>query len=518
MRRAIAAALALVVLLAARFAGAAEIPAIAYHDIVSAKNGDPYAITVKDFERQMAYLHTAGYRPISLRVLEEVRRGKAALPAKPVLLTFDDGYRSYYERAYPVLARYGFPSVVSIVTSWVDRRAAPEYTAAPLMTWDEVREIARSPLVEVLSHTDDLHDQAPAGPAGVRRPAGVTRIYDAAAGGYETDAAHAQRAQADLARSAERIEAELGKRPVGVTWPYGEYEHALIEAASAQGMHYHLTLDAEPTRLEDLPRVNRATFRDYRTLADFGDMLAFRQYRRQQLRFVEFDLGPLAAHDAAGRARLIAAMARRAEVLRADAVLLRPFTPDGARAYFHNGAVPAAAELLSQVGHQLENRAGLLHLYLSIPAGADFRAYADLARLHWFTGVALEGAPDRAAFERASAVLRRYKPALKLGIRGREPVAGVTPDFVLVDVAADTPPKELARDVQRALAGAPRPLFLLARAPALSDAALRDAMALLRSAGAAHYGYGPDDYVNGAPAPLAIVRALTEHTIVGKGR
>lgn len=502
---------------AAGLAVASEIAAIAYHDIVAQPNGDPYAITVQDLERQMAYLQKAGYQPISLRQLEDARQGRASLPPKPVLLTFDDGYQSYYERAYPVLQRYGFPSVVSIVTSWIDRRSSPEY-AAPMMTWDEVREIARSPLVEVLSHSDDLHRFVPADPHGARRPAAVARIYDATARVYETDAAHRRRIKADLARSVSRIKAELGRAPRGVTWPYGEYEQALVEAAAELGMRYHLTLDVEPARLGDWPRVNRQTFRDYRTLADLGNVLTFRDYRKQQLRFVEFDLAPLAARDAAERARLIAAMARRAEVLRVDAVVVRPFTADGKRAYFPNSVVPVAAELLSQVSYQLAHRAGVRQLYLSIPATADRRVYTDLARRHWFTGVALEGTPSPALFEQVTKVLRRYKPTLKLGIRARQAPAGVSANFVLVDVAVSEPAAALESQARQVLANAPRAVFLLQRAATTTDAPLRAAMASLRAAGARHYGYGPDDYINGAPVLTAIVRALTEHTVLPRSR
>lgn len=151
-------------LLFAAVVEAAEIPAIAYHDIVDAPNGDPYAITLADFERQMAYLARRGYEPIGLKRLDAVRTGRAVLPPKPVLLTFDDGLRSYYTHAYPVLKRYGFPSILSVVTAWVDGRSHPDGYRAPLLGWEELRRLARSPLVEIVSHTDDLHHGVPGNP------------------------------------------------------------------------------------------------------------------------------------------------------------------------------------------------------------------------------------------------------------------------------------------------------------------------------------------------------------------
>lgn len=512
MRRLLRAMFVFVLLAAARVS-AADVPVLAYHDIVSTRNGDAYAITVKEFEAHMAYLRDAGYTPIDVNSLEAARAGRAQLPAKPVLLTFDDGYKSFYRHAFPTLKRYGYPAVVSIVTSWIDGRATPDYVAAEFMTWDDLREITRSPLVEVFSHSDDLHSMAPANAFGARTPAGITRVYDAKRKTYEADDAHRARVTADLARSVKRIQAELGAAPRGVTWPYGKYEQVLIDAAAQLGMRYHLTLDPQPARIADLPRINRATFRDYRGLADLGDALTFKLYRREQLRFVEIDLAPLAAHRASERADRIVELARRIALLRVDAVVVRPFTSDGKRAYFYNRAVPIEGDLLSQVAYQLSNRAGLYHLYLSIPAAARPSAFRDLARLNWFSGVAFDDAGD-AALDRAAAVFRYYKPAARIGVRARTPPSSAV-DFVLVDMAL-TPAvgdKALKARVAALVGAAPRPLFLLQRTTGTNEAALRDAMAAVRAAGGAHYGYGPDDYERNMPAPPAIIRSLTEHTI-----
>lgn len=515
MPRALRIALGVALLCAAWLAQATEIPALTYHDIVEGRSGDPYAVTVEQFERQMAYLRRAGYQPISLRALDAVREGKASLPRKPVLLTFDDGYKGYYGYAYPILKKYGFPSIVSVVTSWVDRRSAPDYTAAEIMTWDELREIARSPLVEVLSHTDDLHFNAPNNPFGARMPAAVARLHDMARGTYESDEAHRQRVTADLARSVVRIQAELGVAPAGIAWPYGKYEQVLIDAAAALGMRYHLTLDDAPTRIADLPRVNRSTFYDYRSLADLGDALAFRDYRKQQLRFVEIDLAPLAGLSVAERAERIAGLARRMELLRVGAVLLRPFTADGGRAYFHNSAVPLAADVLSHVGYELENGAGLQHLYLSVPAGANRAALRDLARLNWFTGVAFEGAVEPAWFGRVVELFRHYKPALEIGMRAQQADARLRLDFVLVDLPVAAP---LAPIAYAMLSTTPRPFFLFDRIPQSGVALVKTAMGALRASGAAHYGYGPDDYLHDQPPARVIVRSLTEHTMVRNTR
>jgi peptidoglycan/xylan/chitin deacetylase (PgdA/CDA1 family) len=503
----------LALLFLVRLAGATGIPVLAYHDIVEQKNGDPYAITAADFARHMNYLAYAGYHPVSLHALEDARAGKDELPPKPVLLTFDDGYKSYHDIAFPILKAHDFPSVISLVTSWIDGRSAPDYTSAQFMSWDDLRALARSPLVEVMSHSDDLHHNVVANPYGARMPAAVTRLYDEDTDKYETEAAHRRRVRADLARSIGRIREELGQRPLGITWPYGSYDGAALGAADDLGLRFYLTLDDEPTQLKDLPRINRSTFRDYRALADLGDALTFKDYRRLQLRFVTFDLGLLEDRDPDEGERLILELERRVEVLRVNAVVLRPFTRDNEHAYFHTGAMPVAADVLSEIAYQLSDRGGLEHLILRVPASLDPAVYADLARLNWFSGIVIEKAPSVADFERVAALFRRFKPDIKIGVDAETSSAAGETDFRMIDLDPDMPAGALRKIAEEALPQSPRSLFLMHREPATSLDTLRTAMAVLRSAGAAHYGYGPDDYLHNVPPFLRVVRPLASYTI-----
>jgi len=162
----------------AQAAWATEIPVLAYHDILEKKGADPFEVTANDFARHMQYLKDEGYTPVSLSLIGRVHAGEASLPAKPVLLTFDDGLQSFVQYALPVLRQHGFPSVLSIVTAWVDGRAVPEAYRGRLLGWEALRALVDLPLVEIISHSDDLHHGIRSNPQGNEAPAGVTRAYD----------------------------------------------------------------------------------------------------------------------------------------------------------------------------------------------------------------------------------------------------------------------------------------------------------------------------------------------------
>ncbi|BAU48531.1 hemin storage protein [Sulfurifustis variabilis] len=491
---------------------ATEIPAIAYHDIVDAATGDAYAITLRDFERQMAYLARRGYTPVSLRLLDDVRAGRARLPSKPVLLTFDDGLRSYYTHAFPVLERYRYPSVLSVVTAWVDARSLPDGYRTPLLTWDELRTLARSPLVEIASHTDDLHRGEPGNPWGSVRPAAVARIYRPETGRYETEARHRARVRADLGRAIGRLREELGVAPRAIAWPYGQYDGTLVEEAARLGMAYHMTLDIDPNRIDSLPRINRATFRRYRALADFGDALGFKAYRRQQLRYVQIDFDAFAGKDIGEQRRLVSRLVERLQLLRVNSVILRPFTADARRAFFPNGALPIESDLLSYVVHQIVSRADIFEIYMRLPAGIERmppRFFADLGRHSRFSGLVLEAAEAGTVADVRSA-LEAYRPNLKLAVASTQPIPGT--DYLFAEFDGGETPDRIARLARERAADGREVLFLIKGAEN-ETATLRAHMRVLRAAGARHYGYGPDDFLGRVPDARQIAVPLSEHTI-----
>lgn len=121
-----------------------------YHDIAEDGADLPQEAYMRDrtvstgrFREQMRYLVDQGYRPLTMKEYFECRGKGQALPDKSVMITFDDGLRSHYELAYPVLKEFGFSGVFFVVGNRIDQ--------ADFLSADELREMEGEGM-EIASH------------------------------------------------------------------------------------------------------------------------------------------------------------------------------------------------------------------------------------------------------------------------------------------------------------------------------------------------------------------------------
>src|SRR6266487_5811442 len=94
------------------------VPILEYHAIQPPVPGNPYPnlfVPQTDLERQMAWLRGHGYEAVTLRQVEDAWSGHGELPSKPVVISFDDGYRSQYVAGFLVLQRYHWPGVINLI-------------------------------------------------------------------------------------------------------------------------------------------------------------------------------------------------------------------------------------------------------------------------------------------------------------------------------------------------------------------------------------------------------------------
>lgn len=188
------------------------IPVLMYHHFkteeVEPDNGAN--MHINEFEEHMKTLQQAGYTPIFLSELYDIMKQaqiekengvvipELQLDKKYVVITIDDGYRSNYELAYPLLQKYNMKACISVITSRIHTGYVYSSKEIEKMSWENLNEMQNSGLVEIYSHT---YDHEPVG----------DRIY--------TDV------RSSIQKGEEMLDKQLENRsPVSVlTYPNGNY-------------------------------------------------------------------------------------------------------------------------------------------------------------------------------------------------------------------------------------------------------------------------------------------------------
>ncbi|WGT62448.1 poly-beta-1,6-N-acetyl-D-glucosamine N-deacetylase PgaB [Variovorax paradoxus] len=335
---------------------------------------DETAIDERTLAEVFAWLQHNDYHPISLQQVIDARADGKPLPSKPVLLTFDDGYRSAYTQVFPLLQRFKYPALLALVTSWLE---VPEdgnvaYGDKPVprsdfLRWREAAEMARSGLVELASHSDALHTGVQANPQGSMLPSAATHRYDPATARYEDDATYVQRIESDLNRSREIIEARTGAKVRAMVWPYGAYNAAALKAAERAGMPVTFTLDDGPNAPSvPLSRIRRALAAYDNEAPDYARLLRspVGGELRPINRVMHVDLDHVYDTDPAQQERNLSALIDRVAAVRPRAVFLQAYAdPDGDGVadalYFPNRHLPVRADLFGRAAWQLRSRAGV---------------------------------------------------------------------------------------------------------------------------------------------------------------
>jgi biofilm PGA synthesis lipoprotein PgaB len=437
-------------------AGTSMFLAICYHAVEDAEPDQGYnAVSTAKLVQQFSWLERNGFHPVSIDQLIAARDGKVPLPANPVLLTFDDGYESFYSRAFSVLKAFKFPAVLGLVHSWM---AGPpdgevEYGSSMVkmpraffMTWDQVREVQRSGLVEIVSHSNNLHLGIPANPQGNLQPAAVTRRYETATASYESEAAYEARIKADAAGISEEIFRQTGKRPRAMIWPYGEHSNLAISIYGSAGMPITMNLTDGVGTVDDLRDMPRHLVKDDPQLADFVADLRHLE-RRGPTRVVHVDLDYVYDPDPVQQDKNLGAVVQRVYDLGVSIVFLQAYAdPDGSglarSVYFPNKLLPMRADLFNRAAWQLRTRAGV-RVYAWLPVlSYDFGQDAQHV-LAW-SPERTEAAPDPAQPVRLSPFdpkARALIGQLYEEMAASTPIAGVlfSDDAILTDFEDASP-------------------------------------------------------------------------------
>jgi biofilm PGA synthesis lipoprotein PgaB len=343
-------------------------PQIVAPGVGASLDAEQFTTSTRNLAGHFDWLRAHGYHVISLQQLIDARSGHGTLPQNPVLLTFDDGLRSAYTNVFPLLKAYKYPAVMAVVGAWTDLpedgkvdNGAHPLTREDFATWDELREMQASGLVEIASHTYDQHHGILANPQGNLIPAVDTHAYRPLTQDYETDDEYAQRLRADLARNSDEIRDKLGRAPRAIMWPYGEYSKVSDAVAASLGMTVSFTLGDRihytKASMQAIPRILLMSN------ASIGDLTwELRQPAPDAIvRAVQVDLDYVYDPDPKQQERNLGLLLDRIKALGATQVWLQAFAdPNGddsaGAVYFPNHVLPMRADLFSRVAWQLRTR------------------------------------------------------------------------------------------------------------------------------------------------------------------
>jgi peptidoglycan/xylan/chitin deacetylase (PgdA/CDA1 family) len=190
----------------------ARVPVMMYHDVLPEKEVF-FDVTTEELEQDFQLIRDHDLTPISLDQLVAHLQTGMALPEKPILLTFDDGYVGHYDRVFPLIKKYGYPALFSVFTAKVDGKVAGRST----LTWSQLAEMAANPLVTIASHS-------------VTHPPDLTQLPDS-------------QLLREVIEAKRILEARLGKPIQYFTYPEGHYDARVAEAVTKAGYRAALTMD-----------------------------------------------------------------------------------------------------------------------------------------------------------------------------------------------------------------------------------------------------------------------------------
>lgn len=221
-----------------------KIPVLLYHDISNTIKDD-YTISPAQFAAQMEWLYSEGYQTLLFHEIRSIPEDKLE---KKIVITFDDGYASFIDYAFPLLQIYQFKATLNLIGARVGTFLRFGENR-PLLSWEEYRYLLRSGLVDLGCHTYELHHSR-----------GVLSVSDS-------------KLHSDLERFQEVAQRETGSPFKVLAWPFGYFNEQSIQIAKKLGFQYFLTSKEgffqRTSGWDKIPRLNV----NYKL-----DLVSFKQY------------------------------------------------------------------------------------------------------------------------------------------------------------------------------------------------------------------------------------------------
>jgi biofilm PGA synthesis lipoprotein PgaB len=251
---------------------------------------------------------------------------------------------------------YGYPSVLAVVGNWIGKN--PEYVKTSLMNWAQIKEVANSDLVEIASHSYNLHRSVPYNPQGNSSYAAISRIYDHKKKKYETKKEYSNRIYNDLKKSADIIYKNTGIQPKTMVWPYGQYNYLTIELAQKAGFNTMLVLQHKKANTNNISEITRYMPVNNIEISEFIEDIKSNFKTKIRHRIIQADLDLIYDKDPIQQEKNLDKFIERIFNLKVSAVFLQAFcdiegSGNISSVYFPNRVLPMQADLFNRVSNQL---------------------------------------------------------------------------------------------------------------------------------------------------------------------
>ena len=228
-----------------------------YH-CIRPRESRKYVISPTLLEKDLIYLRDNGFTTVTVADLIRFQTDGTPLPKKPVMLTFDDGSRTNYLYAYPLLQKYGMRAVMAVVGTYIEKSyksdGSLDSSCKTSLTFEQIREMSESGSVEIQSHSYDCHKSGARN--GMKSKSG------------ESMEDYARFLKNDLFKLESILREKSGVSCTAVAYPFGAVNRDTVEIVKALGYKASFTCTEgvnyidRNTDLFWLKRYNRSPSRD----------------------------------------------------------------------------------------------------------------------------------------------------------------------------------------------------------------------------------------------------------------
>lgn len=213
------------------FAATTKVPILMYHG-VEKESVSPWVVSEDQFNADMEFLARNYYTPMVAEDLIKIKKGEMAMPERPVMITFDDGYENNYTVAFPILKKTGMKATIAVIGRLI--RDDKGSGRAGYLNWSQLKEMYDSGLVDIGSHTYNLHDLDAEG------------IYAGTSNGIrqlegESVASYLKRTGDDLKKSISDIESNVGNDVLYFAYPFGKTNSYFSSVIGSYGIRVSVT-------------------------------------------------------------------------------------------------------------------------------------------------------------------------------------------------------------------------------------------------------------------------------------